>query len=79
MKRLITKLSEDKIRQKFPIIGLLDGWFFRQAEVSVGVYEVAGTDLWGRSVSETGTDPEAILARVVASACEIEQQLHNSG
>jgi hypothetical protein len=74
MKQLVRKHSEDKTKREFPIAGLLDGWFFRQAERSTGVYEVAGTDLWGRSVSETGTDPEALLAKCVEGAREIERQ-----
>ena len=78
MKQLIRKHSEDEVKREYPIVGLLDGWFFRQVERSAGAYEVAGTDLWGRSVSETDTDPDALLTKCVEGAREIERQLLKS-
>lgn len=78
MKHLVTKQSEEEITREFPIAGLLDGWFFRKTETSAGVYEVVGSDLWGRRVSETGIEPEIVLANCVAQAREIEKQLHDA-
>jgi len=75
MKLWVKPRSEKKILRDFPIQGLLEGWFFRQQEISAGVYEVAGTDCWGRGVSETGTDPEILLAQCVDHARKIKQQL----
>ena len=78
MKRSITQYPEDEVRQEFPIVDRLDGWFFRRTEVSAGVFEAAGTDLWGRSVAETGTSPEALLANCVNSARELQLQLRQT-
>ena len=39
----------------------LEGWQFEVQEVSAGVYRVTGRDRFGRRVSSTGTDPDALL------------------
>ncbi|MFT7631559.1 MAG: hypothetical protein ACI87E_002597, partial [Mariniblastus sp.] len=46
------------MRETFSIDDALNGWFFRVFWQSVGVYRADGTDLWGRAVSDTGTDPD---------------------
>lgn len=62
MKRLVQKLDEATVRREFPIVGLVDGWFFRCRLVAVGnVYRVEGTDLWGEKFTAEGTDTENLL------------------
>ena len=62
------------VRAEFPIAGVVDGWFFRSKEVSPGAYVVEGTDLWGRTVSRSGIDPDSLLAECAADARRINQQ-----
>lgn len=42
----------------YPIRDLVDGWFFRIQEISNGVYEVEGTDIWGRKVLRNSIESE---------------------
>jgi hypothetical protein len=63
------------ILAEFPITGLVDGWYFRQKEISPGYYVVDGIDLWGRAVSRGGTDPDALLADCAVDAKYINSQL----
>jgi len=60
---------------EFPIAGLVEGWFFRQREVSPGAFVVEGTDLWGRTVTRQGGDPDALLKECVGDAKQIRQQV----
>jgi len=75
MKRTIAKLSESEIRRSFPMTGKTKGWFFRGDEVSAGVFVVEGTDLWGRTVSRTGFDPDQLLAACDEDARTIADQV----
>jgi len=74
MKAGMKKLAEDAIRREYPIDRQLPGWFFRVREVSPSVYCVEGTDLWGRRVSETGTDEDELLRSCVARARDVIAQ-----
>jgi hypothetical protein len=56
----------------FPIAGIVEGWFFRVGEVSAGAYLAEGIDAWGRRVSCSGSDPDALLAQCVKDAREIK-------
>ena len=70
MKKKRPKLSEEEVRQHFPIADLLAGWYFRVEETSACAYRVEGTDLPGRSVSLAGTDPARLLAESASAAAE---------
>ena len=48
--------------------GLVPGWRFSAVEVSAGVYEVIGTDNFGRRISRRGTDYEDLLKSAAADA-----------
>ena len=39
----------------------LPGWIFEMEEVSAGVYEVTGTDSYGRRVQSKGTDLDRLV------------------
>jgi len=54
--------------RKYPITGLVEGWYFRQEEVSAGCYVVEGSDAYGRAISRQTGDPEAALAECIAFA-----------
>ena len=68
----IRRKAASAVRAEFPIADVMEGWFFRQREFSNWGYVVEGTDLWGRTVSRQGGDPDALLSECVADAQEIE-------
>ena len=57
MKKRVKRLS-DKELESYPMIDLVDGWFFRIQEISYGAFRVEGIDRWGRTVSREGSDNE---------------------
>lgn len=71
----VTKKDEAAVVKDFPIAGLVPGWYFRLKEVSAGVYTAEGADLWGRSVSKSGTDEQALLTDCAEMARNIQRQL----
>jgi hypothetical protein len=62
------------VAAEFPITGVVDGWYFRQREVSNGAFLVEGTDLWGRMVSRQGGDADALLRQCANDAHLIKQR-----
>jgi hypothetical protein len=50
-KQTITPRSHEELIREYPITGLVEGWYFRQREVSAGCYVVEGSDVHGRTVS----------------------------
>jgi hypothetical protein len=76
MKARIRPQKEEQIKAKYPISGLLPGWFFKREEFSPGGWIVIGTDLFGRIVSREGSDPEALLGACVKDAAAIESEIH---
>jgi hypothetical protein len=74
MKSAVQKLDAAAVRKEFPIDGKIDGWFFRVEEVSNNVYEVCGTDLFGRKISRSGTDHDALLEACIYDARQIGTQ-----
>jgi hypothetical protein len=75
MKAYVKKLDEAQVRTEFPIEDRVAGWFFRVREQSAGIWHAEGTDLWGRTVGETGTDERAILHNCIVAAERINSQL----
>jgi hypothetical protein len=69
--RTVHKKDPGEVQELFPIIGVVEGWYFRQTEVSPGAYAVEGTDLWGRKVSRFGDDADELLALCAADARRI--------
>jgi hypothetical protein len=76
MKKLIKQLSNNELKD-YPIIDLVEGWFFRIEEISYGAYMVEGVDRWGRSVSRQGTENELeeLLAICAKEAKEINKEI----
>jgi hypothetical protein len=79
LKRTVRKLNPDTVALKFPIAGLVEGWFFRVDEMSAGSYCVEGTDLWGRRVSNSGVDGDALLKQCAEDARAIQASLVRPG
>ncbi len=74
MKKLIKQLSINELKD-YPIVDLVEGWFFKIEEISYGAYLVKGIDRWGRSVSRQGTENELeeLLATCAKKAKEIKK------
>jgi hypothetical protein len=77
MKKSKQKHTEQEILKSFPINDQLDGWYFRIEEVSNNVYEVEGSDLYGRLVSIKGTEPDKLLGECVQKAAKIKSEVSN--
>jgi hypothetical protein len=75
VKKAVRKKNEAETIREFPIADRLHGWFFRLREVSAGAYRAEGTDLWGRTVSQSGTDEESLLRECVEAAKRIQSQI----
>jgi hypothetical protein len=72
--RSIRRKDPAEVQKAFPITGLVDGWFFRQTEVSPGAYAVEGTDLWGRTVSRFGADLDELVTLCAQDARQINDE-----
>ncbi len=55
------RLYTESELEAYPIKDLIEGWFFRIEEISQGFYRVTGVDIFGRSISKDGIDPEELL------------------
>ncbi len=64
------------LKSKYPIDGLLDGWFFRYERLESGMYRVEGIDELGRSVSRICPEQkiDATLRLCAKDALQIERQ-----
>ena len=65
----VTPRSHKEMIREYPITGLVEGWYFRQREVSNGCYVIEGSDAYGRTISrQTTADPHAVLAECIVFA-----------
>jgi hypothetical protein len=71
MKKFVPKLDGETVRREFPIVDLVEGWFFRCRKVSVEGYRVEGTDIWGSRVWKEGIDPDKLLAECAECAAKM--------
>lgn len=78
MAKEIAAKSRAQMIVDYPLEQGVDGWFFRQQEVSAGAYLVEGSDCWGRKVSRTGGDPDALLNECVMDARAICAQVNRA-
>ncbi len=67
-KKSVAPATHREMVRKYPITGLVEGWYFRQEEVSAGCYVAEGSDVYGRTISRRTGDPETALAECVAFA-----------
>ncbi len=75
MKVWVRKRDAAEVQRDYPIADRLPGWFFRMREVANCAWIVEGADLWGRQVSDSGSDEEALLAQCIAAAERINAQI----
>jgi len=74
MKKSIKALDKCDLQQKYPLADLVGDWYFRCDEISAGCYKVEGIDIWGRTVSVTGIDPDSLLKKCIVDAKAINSQ-----
>jgi hypothetical protein len=72
--RKIQAKSPADMLKEYPIEGKLPNWYFRIRETSASAWLVEGSDVWGRNVSRSGNDSEALLSACVNDAAEIARQ-----
>ena len=74
-KKAVIPASHKEMIRQYPITGLVEGWYFRQEEVSAGCYVVEASDVYGRKISRQGVgDPEAAMAECVEFARQSSQR-----
>jgi hypothetical protein len=78
MKALVRKLDADEVRRDYPIADRVPGWYFRMREVANCAWLVEGTDLWGRQVSDSGSDEQQLLDSCIAAAERIRAQVESA-
>lgn len=67
--RFVRPATHDQMVLEYPITGLVEGWYFRQQEVSAGCWVVEGSDLYGRKISRQGVDdPQKAMAECIEFA-----------
>lgn len=71
MKKKLQLKTDDKLRSHHPLTNIVEGWFFRIDEISMGFYRVEGIDRWGRSISRDGIDPDELLKSCKSDILEI--------
>ena len=69
-KKRISPTHPDIIQKTYPIKGSVAGWYFRVREISNGVWEVEGSDIYGRKIGKSGTEPQELL-----KSCEFDAKL----
>lgn len=60
--------SHKEMARTYPMVGLVEGWYFRQLEVSNGCFLVEGADIYGRIISKQTSNPDAALAECIEFA-----------
>jgi hypothetical protein len=78
MKKEISRLDENEIIKQYPIKTGATGWYFRQKEVSACVWQVEGTDLFGRKVQRTGEDSKDLLNKCSKDAEDINTKINSN-
>ena len=73
MKKAIKKKSDEEMRREYPIADRLPGWYFRAEETSNNSWLVEGGDVWGRTVSRQGDNPDELLAACIEYARSMRQ------
>ena len=73
----VRRRDEDEVLEQYPRADLVEGWYFREREISPGAYVVEGTDLWGRLVAASGNDPALLLAECTRRATAIRPSSRN--
>lgn len=75
MKLPVRPSCEQEIMKRDPLKGLVEGWYFRQDEVSNNHWVVEGVDLYGHGVLREGADPSALLQLCARDAADIRRRV----
>jgi len=73
--RPVQRKDRAQVAREYPITERVEGWFFRQRETSNGAFLVEGTDLWGRTVSRQGSNPDELLSQCAEDAERISAEV----
>ena len=77
MKKEIEQLNVEKVLKNYPIIDLVENWYFRVEEISQGHYIAEGTDLFNRRVFYSSGDDNEALSKCKEYAIEINKQIQS--
>ncbi len=72
MKVKVERKSDQEIRRAYPIAGRLPNWYFRTTETSNNAWLVEGSDVWGKTVSRQGGDPDELIAECIKYAKSVK-------
>ena len=72
--RKVQAKSKEEMLADFPVDGKRPNWYFRMTETSSNAWLVEGCDVWGRKVSRSGGDPEALLEECLSDAAVVDAQ-----
>ena len=64
----IERKSDEEMRREYPIADRVLNWYFRLTETSSNAWLVEGSDVWGRTISRQGDDPDELLENCVKEA-----------
>jgi hypothetical protein len=65
-------MSHEELIRKYPMTGLVPGWYFRQKEKSPGLWDVEGRDSYGHTVSRFSViNEEEALRDCIAFAKQV--------
>ena len=74
-KKIVIPATHKEMLRQYPITGLVEGWYFRQQEVSAGRYVVEASDMYGRKISRQAVgDPKVAMTECVQFARRMNQQ-----
>ena len=76
MKLRINEISEQSLKNDFPLKGNTPGWFFSITEISNGYWKIEGSDKWSRKISFDGVDPDELLEKAETEALKLNGQQH---
>jgi hypothetical protein len=74
VKSSVETTTHRQMIRDYPVVNLVEGWYFRVHEISVGCYNVAGKNTHDRTVSRLVFDnPDHILTACVKYAREVSK------
>jgi hypothetical protein len=79
MKKFVAPKDPQELAAAFPLHDLVPGWYFRVREISSGQFVADGADLYGRTVSNQGDDPQNVLCNCVNTASGSVSQASDAG
>jgi hypothetical protein len=73
-KKPVMPASHSEMLRRYPITGIVEGWYFRQQQVSAGCWIVEASDIYGRKISRQAVgDPQPAMAECIKFAQQVER------